>query len=467
MRWKKTEYRLVVLVAMTVILSSTNLCVAQTKDKINVKVDYVAKLNELAKAGRQENLNAARYYEKAFGLAVERPERLKKLNYKIWPADLSAEQQAMLQAWVQQNSEAVAQLKKGTQKPYYWTEYQGVSLWDVRRPGEQIRLLYIAICSRAKLNAAEGGLEEAFSDLVACYRFGTHFTAFAGPKDIFEQMAGLATMSIATNAAFQILDKKKPACDLLSDFQENLQKSLSHETFTFDFTAEKLKIYETIQGIFTDNAKGGGHMPKAEVENLVNIIGSLQELSQRERQELRGKLEKLNRQQTTELANRIYEYFGTAAKKTPAHLRREGEDVQQVIEEMTRDNPFLFMFMPAAGRLVEVSFRVEVETSALIATMAVLRHKADTGQYPENLEELASAGYLKSLPMDPYSEKPLVYKRTKIDFMLYSFGADFDDDGGVPSKWGEGEKGGDQVFWPVERPNAKQTRLTKRALRVK
>ena len=51
--------------------------------------------------------------------------------------------------------------------------------------------------------------------------------------------------------------------------------------------------------------------------------------------------------------------------------------------------------------------------------------------------------------MDPYSDKPLVYKRLDNSFTLYSLGADFDDDGGTPSNWGEGDKGGDAVFWPV------------------
>jgi len=43
-----------------------------------------------------------------------------------------------------------------------------------------------------------------------------------------------------------------------------------------------------------------------------------------------------------------------------------------------------------------------------------------------------------------------IFRRSDDDFILYSFGADFDDDGGTPSKWGYGEKGGDQVFWPVQ-----------------
>jgi hypothetical protein len=47
-------------------------------------------------------------------------------------------------------------------------------------------------------------------------------------------------------------------------------------------------------------------------------------------------------------------------------------------------------------------------------------------------------------------ESTVIYKSTEKSFILYSLGADYDDDGGTPSKWGEDEKGGDQVFWPVE-----------------
>jgi hypothetical protein len=39
---------------------------------------------------------------------------------------------------------------------------------------------------------------------------------------------------------------------------------------------------------------------------------------------------------------------------------------------------------------------------------------------------------------------------------LYSYGEDFDDDGGKHSKWGVGDEGGDQVFWPVEQSQTAQ-----------
>jgi hypothetical protein len=73
------------------------------------------------------------------------------------------------------------------------------------------------------------------------------------------------------------------------------------------------------------------------------------------------------------------------------------------------------------------------------------------------LDELVAAGYLAELPMDPYSEWPLVYRRTEGNFMLYSRGADFKDNNGVHSpKWGADARGGDYVFWPVQNETAKE-----------
>ena len=46
------------------------------------KIDYVAKLNELAKAGKAPEDNAAPFYEKAFELAVLEPNELTRDELK-------------------------------------------------------------------------------------------------------------------------------------------------------------------------------------------------------------------------------------------------------------------------------------------------------------------------------------------------------------------------------------------------
>jgi len=58
--------------------------------------------------------------------------------------------------------------------------------------------------------------------------------------------------------------------------------------------------------------------------------------------------------------------------------------------------------------------------------------------------------------LDPFSDKPLVYKKTDGNFIFYSVGLNFKDDGGQVYRMEEGKKPrlwddkfGDAVFWPV------------------
>jgi len=65
------------------------------------------------------------------------------------------------------------------------------------------------------------------------------------------------------------------------------------------------------------------------------------------------------------------------------------------------------------------------------------------------------------LPMDPYSDGPLIYQKTEGGFLLYSFGSNLKDDvgklglgsQGTPKMWADN---GDWVFWPVPKPQVKR-----------
>ena len=58
-----------------------------------------------------------------------------------------------------------------------------------------------------------------------------------------------------------------------------------------------------------------------------------------------------------------------------------------------------------------------------------------------NLKQLVDTGYLKAVPMDPFSSGPLVYRRKNNDFVLYSVGRHSQDNGGTND---------DIVFWMVD-----------------
>jgi phage terminase large subunit-like protein len=102
-------------------------------------------------------------------------------------------------------------------------------------------------------------------------------------------------------------------------------------------------------------------------------------------------------------------------------------------------------------------YRRKTQTDALITVLAVLRYKNDTGQFPDSLSSLVAAGYLRSVPKDPYSGNALIYHLTDNGFKLYSVGEDFKDNGGCIDTSRVSMKelslhihSPDIVYWPVE-----------------
>lgn len=94
---------------------------------------------------------------------------------------------------------------------------------------------------------------------------------------------------------------------------------------------------------------------------------------------------------------------------------------------------------------------------ATLTILALQRHHAEKSRYPASLGELVQAGYLDTLPADPYAAGPPAYKTVNQDFVLYSLGPNFKDNGGRsgtdrqgrPHMWADK---GDTVFWPVQEP---------------
>ena len=302
-----------------------------------------------------------------------------------------------------------------------------------------------ALCSGARLKAVKGDFNEAFSDLLRCYQFGNHFS---GQKELIEQLVGISIRANAVNVGAQILDKGKPGTDLLKDFQEQLSVISAKPIHIIDFTFDKFFIYDLIQRTFTDDGRGGGCIPHSSVEQEKDLAELVKELLSQMTEEQKRNWVKMERRQTTELADKVFEYIGRIAYKTPAQLHSEGVDANGIVEEMKKTNPLLNMLTPNFVKALEISFRSKAETDALIVILALLRYRDKEGGYPDGLQQLVSAGYLKELPPDPYSSSSFIYRKKGDDFILYSVGADFVDNGGKhDSKWGANS--GDYVFWPV------------------
>jgi hypothetical protein len=214
-----------------------------------------------------------------------------------------------------------------------------------------------------------------------------------------------------------------------------------------DLRCEELMACEAIDIMLSDDAS-----PPSEAEK--NILRQLLIGGSDSDQQFLNTLEKWDKSDKERLKEEVRSYYAflqTQAKKTPWEINEKKAELDEQMQQKMNSNPVLGIMAPALFRVAQLRWRLKIDEDALKAIAAVLRYRVEKGSLPESLDTLVKTGHLKEIPRDPFAPNPVTYKKKDDDFLLYSWAADFDDDGGIPSKWGDGEGGGDQVFWPVQK----------------
>jgi hypothetical protein len=427
-----------------------------------VTVDYVAELNRMVRPASDESLNAAPLYNKAVRLYEEKSsDEISELLGKKYK-EVTGEQKQLIKAWLQSSSEALELVIAGTQKPYYWHKYEPQDeggMLSVRMPDfGGYRKLAHSLRWRAWLNAEGSRHDDAFSDMIACYRLGHHFR---GDKILIEQLVGIALQALSVRTIRDIVSEHRIESTLLSKLQEELQRTVAHQDFSISLKAEKLFMYDEIQRCFTEDRLGNGHLYLPRIRQLIGEpavnserLGWFNAFCEGLLVSGRYLFTHPNRQQTFESVNEFYDLIEGLTIKTAAQMHTESDDIDDKLDKLFNDNIFVDTLAPAVRKVLEIGNRLPADVRGTITLIALLRYKQDTGAYPQNLQELISAGYLDTLPMNPWSDRPLVYRSSEDDFILYSVGWNFIDDGGQvyrddkgrPKLWADE---GDAVFWPV------------------
>jgi hypothetical protein len=476
--WQKVLIRS--LTALGIIIVYILLCSARLIiGTPSVAVDYTVWLSELARAGRDESLNARPYFDKAVELAGEGyalPEIIEK-SRRYWPGDMNeAEKQATIQLLTESQASFDA-LKEGVEKPYYWADYTGEEkletdetlAWELMRAAkeqkpqkqQQIQIEFMSrefvkkmfehlagyrkIARRLALQvlwkAYNDDIEGALSDAMVLHKFSK---SMEGHGLLSEQLVAISLEGIALVRIFTVLNKMDVPADVLKMTQQKLQEQCDNQRVIISFQAEKVYLYDYIQRTFTDDGKGGGRVLK---EGLPLVVTGFQD-------GVTGFFFGYpDRREVTDIIDKYFEEATELLEKTPFQMRSEGLEWTE-LDKIAHKNIMLQLLRPAHSQIGQIKWRLTTDRSALLATLAALRYEKENGAYPEDLEELVSRGYLKKLPMDPWSGRPLVYRKTDDGFTLYSVGLNFTDDGGKVEKndkgksrvWGDK---GDAVFWPV------------------
>jgi hypothetical protein len=432
-----------------------------------VTIDYVAELNRIACPAADENLNAASLYNKAAKLCEELPDDISQLLGTKYE-QATAEQKRLINKWLVDNKDTLEFVIEGTKKPFYWRKYNNkeeeYGLMGILLPNlSEFRKLTYALRWRIWLNAEQGRYQDAFDDIKVCYRFGQHIRS---GKTIIEQLVGIAIEAVTTQTLRDTLDMHQFNSATLTIWQRDFEQMIADEDFTVNIKTEKLLKYDVIQRCFTEGQSGHiipkqlsafgdmfpGPAPKNIFEEFIFVFSDMSVLKTITYMFTLHP----NKQQTKETVDQLYDYWERIMHKSPAQIRAEGIDVEEETMKIIKGNILLEILLPAYQRIHQMSYRVPTDVNATLAIIATLRYKQKTGNYPDSLNELLTAGYIKQLPMDAFSNKPLVYKKENNNFTLYGVGHNFTDDGGRVYRDDKGgvklwADEGDAVFWPVQK----------------
>ncbi len=424
--------------------------------KPKVTVDYVTEYNRLARpANYGPNENAAPHYQKAFDVFVRMPNELRN-PYATWPTDYNNTYQNALEEWLNSNELSFKSFSVAANKPYYWLERTtknnsviAISIPELSSQGYLVE----AVVWNAKFSACEKLHQAAFEDILACYRAGAHMCRTLSLT--IEQMHGLEIKQTALAAGFEIISREAISSTNLQAFQRVLEEEIIKDTYTPSFEAEKLLIYDVLQRTFVDNGRGTRRLAWKKVENFFGSCG--------EEYNRRVFLSCFIGPTRNEMAERIEEIFASfepVKTETPWQLHMQDPNYFDRIDATQCEDFFLGTYILNPLRLFQSYHQTKTQEQAFLATLAVLRFKNDNNHLPDTLNELISAGYLKSIPLDPYSNGSLVYRAEGNNFTLYSVGENFKDDGGqAPTSfmatisWHSiipDSRNRDLLFWPVK-----------------
>ena len=441
-----------------------------------ITTNYLELMNQQVRPVADESQNAWPYYREAVAEYKEPVsqksssayEEINQNNFDLSPQKLSNldnTQRHTLDTWLADNQKAMELIQQGNQKPYYWQVYStGESqkdgmpvMLEVLLPNMQkYKKLAQLLCWDAYRKAQEGNPKEAMSIALEVYNFGGHVRG--QNTMLIQQLVGIAMESMACRTITEVLSDYKIDSAVLAEIQTNFEKLQEGKGSKISVKGEELFLDDELQRCFTQSCIGKSHL----------YLPRFHELGTASEDDFiypktgfRILFTHPDKEETQKALDRLFEIFDEIAKLSPAAADKRIQLNKQA-KEMISKNLFLQVMFPAIGKVSETGYRNQMYGQATAALLAVSRYRLETGQYPVSLQELVQKGYLKEVPVDVYSDKPIVYKQKDDSFILYSLGPNLKDDGGQVCIYDDGKldfwakESGDIVFWPVyQEPAAK------------
>jgi hypothetical protein len=243
------------------------------------------------------------------------------------------------------------------------------------------------------------------------------------------------------------------------------------------FKGERMMVHDAIQRAYTDDGNGDGHLT-LEGQKLLREIGAIGSWN------LSGYSAVFNsileyasapvgssRKAVTEQYDRLMDLADANVTRPIREANWQSYTQQSIAhyDQSTRLRRSVLILMERGLAAIHVRAERNLgHRDGILVAIALELHRREHGQYPKTLDEL-SPKYLPTLPPDRINGAPLKWRLINGKPLIYSVGADGDDDGGrlpiAPGgkvrKWGAADwssdkpADGDWVLFPMreEKPD--------------
>lgn len=427
--------------------------------KPTITVDYLAELNqnavghpagEVAWPRLRDELNTLRPEFKTAALYTAEEEPIP--GNKPWPE---------VRAWLQGHQAQLTRIRAAAALPHFGfiarhpLAAEEAALWNdvdqtpvVPFVGDWtnslygVQLLYLgdmrnmakALAADMWLAAETGDRARVVADAETLLNFNRHLREL---PVFINDLVGMAIFSLLQDRLFWVLEEHP---DLLtaSDLAQlaHLFAAVDDEDLRARPESERLAFYDAVQRMYTDDGTGDGHLTYTGMAFFSSLV-SLTEVSFADRSEsIALPMVTMDRRDILQEYDRCMQLMSTRAR-TPLWDQDSIESVDNQLGAWTASRWMrarmlpIVLLLPAVERASVNGQLTMFRRDATMALLAVQAYRRANGRYPQSLEDVVPR-FLPKMPRDAFGGGPIGYHLANGKPVLYSHGADYDDDGGRP-----------------------------------
>ncbi len=357
-------------------------------------------------------------------------------------------------AWVAENEAALDLIVEAAEAERFYLAWSGAedddekSMLSMHVPRlSRVRSAAIALAIRAMHSLGEGDLVEAQRDIEAIHQLAAHTHNSAGiwlwhaVAIIAERIATQCDVALINSGLMdedqlqQVLEANlasAPTDDLISPMLWNLREDTDIlRAFAFTLRDDSPAVYagidwDVIRGMFEEVQ--GRQFAAVSGDTCLEIVTQWELLTE----EIDAKREAMEMSPD--------EIMALAWQLDAGEI--EADDVTETAEALDAQlsemifNMLITGFWRNMGPAIELHYETSVRRTLTATAAGCELYRLREGAYPASLDALSEAGIM-DVPVDPFTGEPLQYLVDGARCVIYSVGANGEDDGGLSDRWSE------------------------------